>query len=37
MSIRAALVYEGELVPSVDANGFFDVIIRFKDLIRVAI
>ena len=35
VSIRTALVYEGELAPSVEADGFFDAIIRFKNLLGI--
>ena len=35
VSVRTALVYEGELAPSVEADGFFDAIIRFKDLLGI--
>ena len=35
VSIRAALVYEGELAPSVEADGFFDAIVRFSDLMGI--
>lgn len=35
VSVRTALVYEGELAPSVEADGFFDAIVRFRDLLGV--
>ena len=35
VSVRTALVYEGELAPSVEADGFFDAIVRFRDLFGV--
>lgn len=32
-SARAVLVYDGELAPSVETDGFFDVIVPFRDLL----
>ena len=29
------IVYEGELAPSVEADGFFDAIVRFRDLLGI--
>ena len=33
VSIRTALVYDGELAPSIEADGYFDAIVRFSDLL----
>jgi hypothetical protein len=33
MSIRTALVYEGELAPVVRGNGYFDAIVSASDLL----
>ena len=33
MSIRTALVYEGELAPVVRGNGYFDAIVSAGDLL----
>ena len=35
MSVRTELVYEGELAPFVEADGFFDAILRFKNLLGI--
>ena len=35
MSIRTALVYEGELAPVVRGNGYFDAIISAADLLGI--
>ena len=35
VSIRTALVYDGELNPSVEANGYFDALIPFVRLMGV--
>ena len=32
-SIRTALVYEGHLAPIVEAEGYFDAIVPFKELL----
>jgi uncharacterized protein len=32
MSVRPVLVYEGDLDPSIEAEGFFDALVRFHDL-----
>ena len=33
VSVRTALVYDGELAPSVEADGYFDAVVRFGDLL----
>ena len=33
VAVRTALVYEGELAPSVEACGFFDAIVPFRNLL----
>ena len=33
VSIRTALVYDGHLAPIVEADGYFDAIVPFKDLL----
>ena len=33
VSVRTALVYDGDLSPSVEADGYFDVVVRFGDLL----
>ena len=33
MSLHTALVYEGEIAPSIEADGFFDAIIPFSRLL----
>jgi hypothetical protein len=33
MSIRPVLVYEGDLDPSVESEGYFDALVRFQDLL----
>ena len=33
-SARPVLIYEGELAPSVETEGFFDSIIPFRVLLR---
>lgn len=35
VSVCTALVYEGELAPSVEADNFFDAIVRFRDLLGI--
>ena len=35
VSLRTALVFEGELAASVEADGFFDAIIPFSTLLAV--
>ncbi len=32
-SVRTALVYDGELAPSVEADGYFDAIVPFSRLL----
>ena len=36
VSVRTALVYDGELAPSIEADGYFDAIVKFSDLLFVA-
>ena len=33
VSIRTALVYDGHLAPIVEADGYFDAIVPFKNLL----
>ena len=33
LSVRIALVYDGELAPSVEASGYFDAIVSSRDLL----
>ena len=33
VSLRRALVYDGELAPIVEAEGYFDALVRFSDLL----
>ena len=33
MSVRPVLVYEGELDPSIESEGYFDALVRFQDLL----
>ena len=33
MSIRPVLVYEGDLDPSIESEGYFDALVRFQDLL----
>ena len=33
MSVRTALVYEGNLAPVVEADGYFDAIVPFRQLL----
>ncbi|MBI4604384.1 MAG: helix-turn-helix transcriptional regulator [Planctomycetes bacterium] len=33
MSVRPVLVYEGDLDPAVESEGYFDALVRFKDLL----
>ena len=33
MSVRPVLVYEGDLDPSPEAEGYFDALVRFQDLL----
>ena len=33
VSARPVLVYDGELAPSIEADGYFDAIVRFSDLL----
>ena len=33
MSVRTALVYDGRLAPSVEADGYFDPIVPFSRLL----
>ena len=35
VSIKTALVYEGQLAPIVEADGYFDAIISAADLLKV--
>ena len=35
VSIRTALVFDGEIAPTVEANGYFDAIVRFGDLLGI--
>lgn len=35
VSVRTALIYEGHLAPIVEADGYFDAIIPFDDLLRI--
>ena len=34
ISLRTALVYDGELARSVEADGYFDAIVPFADLLK---
>jgi len=33
MSVRTALVYDGRLAPSVEADGYFDAIVPFSRIL----
>ena len=33
VSLRRALVYDGELAPIVEAEGYFDALVQFSDLL----
>ena len=33
MSVRTALVYEGNLAPVVEADGYFDAVVPFRQLL----
>lgn len=33
VSLRRALVYDGDLAPIVEAEGYFDALVRFSDLL----
>ena len=35
MSVKTALVYEGHLAPIVEADGYFDAIVPFRQLLGV--
>ena len=37
MSVRTALVYEGELAPVVRGNGYFDAIVSAADLLHLGV
>ena len=35
VSIRTALVFDGDIAPTVEANGYFDAIVKFGDLLGI--
>ena len=34
VSVKTALIYEGHLAPSVEADGFFDAIVPFESVLK---